>query len=182
MGSYAEALAAGGGGQPNESVQGAGVAAKEPGWHADAGGPDVVKYIETTAPGKEVSAVCTSCSTQVRPWNKAMTVCAHSPSNRTAFLPNSPSMKFIETAASDGAFWHSIHFIASIGCPSLQVGMQYNLSAPSVWQFAAGDGIDTVNSWGQPRSYAIMPTGGQCNVNSHHSPILLLKSEMIISI
>jgi hypothetical protein len=40
-----------------------------------------------------------------------------------------------------------------------QVGMQYNLSAPSAWQFVAGNGSDAVNSWGQPRAYAIVPTG-----------------------
>ena len=38
--------------------------------------------------------------------------------------------------------------------------MQYNLSAPSAWQFVAGNGSDAVNSWGQPRAYAIVPTGG----------------------
>lgn len=37
--------------------------------------------------------------------------------------------------------------------------MQYNLSAPSAWQFVAGNGSDAVNSWGQPRAYAIVPTG-----------------------
>lgn len=53
MGTYAEALAGGGGGRPGQSVKAAGVEAKRPGWHA--AGPDVVKYIETSAPGMEVS-------------------------------------------------------------------------------------------------------------------------------
>ena len=52
MGSYAEALAAGGGGRPGQSVEAAGVAARRPSWHS--AGPDVVKYIETTGPGTEV--------------------------------------------------------------------------------------------------------------------------------
>ena len=48
--------------------------------------------------------------------------------------------------------------------------MQYNLSAPSAWQFVAGNGSDAVNSWGQPRAYAIVPTGvlsvNICETNS----------------
>lgn len=44
-----------------------------------------------------------------------------------------------------------------------QVGMQYNVSAPSAWQFVAGNGSEAVNSWGQPRAYAIVPTGA-CGV------------------
>ena len=52
VGTYAEALAGGGGGRPGQSVKAAGVEAKRPGWHA--AGPDVVKYIETSAPGTEV--------------------------------------------------------------------------------------------------------------------------------
>ena len=42
--------------------------------------------------------------------------------------------------------------------------MQYNLRAPSAWQFVAGNGSDAVNSWGQPRAYAIVPTGA-CGVS-----------------
>ena len=41
-----------------------------------------------------------------------------------------------------------------------QLGVQLNLSAPSVWQFASGNG--SANAWGQTRSYAIVPTGVCC--------------------
>lgn len=43
----------------------------------------------------------------------------------------------------------------------LQVGMQLELRQPSVWQFVAGNGSDArlSNAWGQPRAYAIVPTG-----------------------
>lgn len=51
VGTYAEALAAGGGGRPGETAKAAGIEAKRPAWHDT--GPDVVKYIETTTPGKE---------------------------------------------------------------------------------------------------------------------------------
>jgi hypothetical protein len=54
VGTYAEALAAWGGGRPGQSVQAAGVPAKRPGWHS--AGPDVVKFIETTTPGTEVNS------------------------------------------------------------------------------------------------------------------------------
>lgn len=59
VGTYEEALAAGGGGRPGQSVAGAGVPAKLPGWHGTS--PDVVKYIQTTAPGKEVSPSTAFC-------------------------------------------------------------------------------------------------------------------------
>ena len=41
------------------------------------------------------------------------------------------------------------------------MGLKLNMSAPSVWQFVAGNGSEPAlsNAWGQPRAYAIVPTG-----------------------
>lgn len=39
--------------------------------------------------------------------------------------------------------------------PPAEVGLQLNLSTPSVWQFLSGER----NSWGQLRGYAIGPQG-----------------------
>lgn len=56
MGTYEEALSAQPGGsvtRPGQSLQDAGVPSTRPEWFGDA--PDVIKYLETRAPGIEVT-------------------------------------------------------------------------------------------------------------------------------